>query len=569
MLLDHYGNTEYIRTDDQVKADERILGGLVKFSRYYILPAAVLVQFCSGSLYAWSVLNKPVDNLLFDNENANRASATFYIAIGFFGFGAAIFGPWIERNSPRRCSTVGTMLFAIGNMLAALALQYRQLWLLYVGYGMVTACGIGINYVTTTSIVQKWYPNSRGLAAGFAVCGFGGGALAFTKVRIMLYRSTSLPIMFVIEGALFFIIMFSSAQVFRAPPPGYYVNGLTLQEDSKGRVQRAFAPTDDVEKQANIKEGHHLSGSAMNGHNNNLMGGKSFASGMGDDSEFSHSPQSGTAAVMEEKPTIKITLIQALQSRDLWMLYYLFFANLVFGLVIISRLSPMVQDLFYSRNDDNFVPKNERADRAANIVMIDGMFNIAGRLILSTVSDYIGRKPTFMIMLCAQIIMIVCLPIAMHNGCYWAFLLTSWGATFFYGGGTGVMPAFIADMFGPGNVSACHGIIITAWSIGGIAGGFTFNAIYNSMMAHGYSVSDPYPYTVNLYWILAIKCVGIIILVLLRSKLRDRLFPAVPGQVLRTRLFGRMVRVIRKSKWRFKVEILSHEQEEVEWDDYL
>ncbi|KAI8868641.1 MFS general substrate transporter [Ramicandelaber brevisporus] len=520
----HYSKTKNVRSEAEIEADNRIFWGLLAFRRAFVVPVAVITQFCLGSLYSWSVLNKPIDGLIYGDEGKNRATITFFMAVGFFGTAAAVMGPWIERSSPRRPTTVGAALFFIGNMLSAIALRYKVIGLLFVSYGIIGACGLGISYVATASIVQKWYPKGRGLAAGLAVCGFGGGSLCFTKVRTAILVSQPLYMLFIIEGCMFGAIMLFTAQFLRLPPPGYNVDGLVLSKEDNVIANKTDSPAPEkIDEEKAIE---------------------------------SATADSNAAKSDNSTPIIKITLIQALTSYDFWILYFIFFANQFFGLVVISRLSNMAQDIF----------TNNKNSHAANLVVIVGLFNTFGRLGMATLSDWIGRKTTFMILLGSQICLVAGLSAAMHNDTWWAFLFCAWGAAFFYGGGFGTIPAFLADLFGPYNVSSCHGIILTAWSIGGVAGGLVFTAIYNNLKDSGpRPLNDPSLYTINIYWILALMALGFTGFLFLRAQLRDRLFPAVPGQLVRIRVFGRMIRVIKP----FKVEVLSKAQEDQEWEEYL
>ncbi|KAI8870442.1 MFS general substrate transporter [Ramicandelaber brevisporus] len=564
-LLKHYGNTEYIRSPEDIKADERVFGGLLPFSHHAIIPAAILTQFCCGTLYSWSAVSKWITlNLWPSDKLGNTATNVFFVSVGMFGITAAVMGPWIERSAPRRGASVGAMLFLLGNILTAVTFFAQQPWLLYLGYGVVGAAGLGISYVTTASVVQKWYPNARGLAAGFAVCGFGGGSLAFTKVRAIFINkffgsdvgdvyldpkfhdqiASSLGKTFLCEAAMFFMLMMLCGELFRAPPPGLNLNGVALQEDSKGRVYKALA-----------------------GKNSAPNGGAVELGKSAEDSEDT----------VDEKPTIKITLIQALTSRDFWMLYFIFFANQFFGLVVISRIGNICQEIFYlnPRSQEHYTDATRTTERlksyastqAATWVAVDGAFNIAGRVVMAGLSDHIGRKSAFVVMLTSQIILVaIGLPISLKNDSLFGFLVCAWVATFFYGGGFGVIPAFLADMFGPYNVSACHGLMLTAWSIGGIVGGLIMTNVVSRYQASSLLKSaDPEAYVINLYWIMAVMILGWFFLFFLRAMLRDRLFPAVPGQWLRLRIFGRMIRFIKP----FQIQVLSAAQEEAEWEEFL
>ncbi len=207
-------------------------------------------------------------------------------------------------------------------------------------------------------------------------------------------------------------------------------------------------------------------------------------------------------------------------------------------------------------------------DEAATIVSVNGALNLFGRLFFSTISDKIGRKACFLIMLSTQTIVVATFPLYTEHGIYWAFLVCMFALTMCYGGGFGVIPAFLADMFGSSNIGACHGIILTAWSIAGVGGGLTFTAIYNKQISYGWTISDAYPYIINAHWILAFVIAGLIAGIFVRTTLKDRLLPPVNGQWFRFRIFGKIVRIKRVSTFP-EMEILSSKEYDDEWDKYL
>ncbi|ORX90969.1 MFS general substrate transporter [Basidiobolus meristosporus CBS 931.73] len=496
-ILWHYGTTTSNRDPAQIER-ERFLVGNVPFNRWYLMPAAVVIQFCCGSLYAWSVFNDPIDNAIRPGSTEKMAPITFSIAVGVFGLSAATMGPWLERNGPKKAALLAATLFYLGNLVSALAVYLKLMWLLYIGFGIIGGFGLGLGYISPVSSLQKWFPDRRGLAAGFAVCGFGAGSIAIGKVILPLIAAVGLPLTFVILGSFYFVFMALAACIIRVPPPGYTV-----------------IATPAAEPEVNEKGG-----------------------------------------VVIQQPAIKLTLIESITSRDFILLYIVFFANAIFGLVVISRLANMITDLFgYDK------------DSAATIVSINGGFNLFGRIFFSTISDFVGRKTCFLSMLIIQIIVMATFSVITTTHTYWAFLLTMFALTACYGGGFGVIPAFLADMFGPSNIGACHGIILTAWSIAGVGGGLVFTAIYNNMLSSGLTKSNPQTYIVNVYWILIFVVIGFFAGVFVRTTMKDRLLPPVPGQIFRMRLFGKTVRLVNRDGLR--VETMTHEQEEVEWNQFL
>ncbi|RKP22370.1 oxalate/formate antiporter [Syncephalis pseudoplumigaleata] len=524
LIKRHYSGNELKRSDAQIERERTYFCG-VPFNRWSLFPAAVLTQFCCGSLYAWSVFNKPIDTIINGDPNADKAPITFYIAVGCFGLSSAIMGPWLERNGPRMGVLLGSTLFFLGNLLAALAIHVKHMWLVYVGYGLVAGFGLGLSYISPVSALQKWFPDHRGMASGFAVCGFGAGSIAIAKIPGPLSKAAGLPLTFVILGACYFVCMVFSAYILRIPPPDYAVKGVN-SEGEKADQPVASAPV--------MKE--QPSGAPAAGHY--------------------HAVDINEPKPSEPPTRIKLTLIESLTSREFLILYVVFFANSVFGLVAISRLNDMIVNYF-----------GKDADTASTIVSINGGVNLFGRLAFATVSDVFTRKICYVIMLSLQVIGLILLPIFTTHQVYPAFLVVIFIITACYGGGFGVIPAFLTDMFGSKNIGACHGVILTAWAIAGVAGGLIFTRVYqDQLISHGgtHTVNDPYSTNINVYWILAICIVGWIFILFSRTTVRDRLFPEAKGEIMRIRLFGRILRVSKSQG----IQYLSKAEEDRIWREY-
>ncbi|RKP26861.1 oxalate/formate antiporter [Syncephalis pseudoplumigaleata] len=512
----HYGNTKMVRTESEIENDRRIL--CFAFQRWMLLPAAFLVQFALGSIHAWSVFNQPIDKHIFNDPHRNRAPNAYLILIIFNGASACIMGPWLERHGPRSALAIGASLFAFGHLVTALAIHVRQISLVYIGYGVLTGSGLGLSYISPVSTLQKWFPDRRGFAAGFAVCGFGAGSMAFAKVPLPIMDAVGLPLTFVILGAVYFTIIISASRVLRVPPPDFSIRGI----DADGVAVDKYGATIEMQQ-----EGEKNGGS-------------------------SNDTNEKTAAVAE--PTrIHYTLIESLSSREYRLLYPAFLANCLLGLVAISRLSNMATDLFQVSRE-----------MGSNVVSGDGAFSILGRIMFAWLSDSFGRKRSMLLMMLTQIVCLVGMIFFAEYGHFWPFTIAIWVVTACFGGGFSVMPAMLTDLFGSKNVGGCHGVILTAWAIAGAAGGLIFTAIYDYLRTLGRSVSDPYIYNVNFYWVLAVCVTGLVIEFFLRISVRDRLFPPVPGQITQFRVGTRILRISTTRG----IEWLSRAVEDDEWYAY-
>ncbi|KAF9942372.1 hypothetical protein BGZ65_002494 [Modicella reniformis] len=526
-LTSYYGETKYNGTPQSIQRDRTIFNK--PFKRWYIAPAAMAFQAICGSVYAWSVFNRPIDVAIYGSDQ-KVAPITFYINIGCLGIAASLLGPWLERNGPRKAGTIGGTLFCFGHWIAALGIHFKSMPLVFFGYGVVSGLGLGLCYISPISALQKWFPEKKGFGAGLSVCGFGIGGLICAKIPLPLIKAIGLTRTFLVIGATYWVILMMCAFVFRFPPPE--------RTRTRGPIFRNGTVFITRKKQ---RYGY---GSANDE--------KTLPSMMGGDSKLA--PQNR----MEFEPAIDLTLREALTTYEYLGMYMMFLANLVSGLVILSRLADMVINVF-----------EKSPDTASTVVAINGGFNFVGRLMFSSLSDVIGRKPSYLVMLGTQVIILAILPLIFVTKNYWAFLLAIWTLTCAYGGGFGTIPAFIHDLFGMHNISGLHGILLTAWSIAGVGGGVLFTLIYNHLIrAHGYTASSPEVYNTNFYWLCACAAIGFVVLLFVRSNVRDRLLPRVSGEVTRLRLFGRILRVEKTGTFRVEIKYLRREEEEKEWGSF-
>ena len=154
------------------------------FSRWMVPPAALCVHLCIGQAYAFSVFNLPMTKLIGISKSAPNdwnipeLGWIFSIAIFFLGMSAAMFGRWVEEGGPRRAMFTAALCWSGGFILSAIGVYVHTLWLIYIGYGVLGGCGLGIGYISPVSTLIKWFPDRPGMATGMAILGFGGGAPA-------------------------------------------------------------------------------------------------------------------------------------------------------------------------------------------------------------------------------------------------------------------------------------------------------------------------------------------------------------------------------------------------------
>src|SRR6202046_5500236 len=127
---------------------DRTIGG-PGFSRWLVPPAALAVHLSIGQVYAFSVFKNPLVALHSADGsqwNLEEVGAIFSIAIVILGLSAALFGKWLEREGPRKAMFAAACCFGIGFQIAAAGASTHQLWLIYLGYGVIGGVGLGLGY---------------------------------------------------------------------------------------------------------------------------------------------------------------------------------------------------------------------------------------------------------------------------------------------------------------------------------------------------------------------------------------------------------------------------------------
>ena len=207
------------------------------YSRWMIPPAALCVHLCIGQAYAFSVFNLPMTKLLGVTQSApgdwklTELGWIFSIAMLFLGISSAVFGRWVEEGGPRKAMFTAALCWASGFLISALGVHLHTLWLIYLGYGVIGGCALGIGYISPVSTLMKWFPDRPGMATGMAIMGFGGGAMIASPLSVWLmskfHTTTDVGVFntFVVLGCVYLFFMMMGALIVRVPAEGWKPEG--------------------------------------------------------------------------------------------------------------------------------------------------------------------------------------------------------------------------------------------------------------------------------------------------------------------------------------------------------
>jgi MFS family permease len=230
------------------------------YSRWLVPPAALCVHLCIGQAYAFSVFNLPMTKLIGITESApgdwklTELGWIFSIAIVFLGLAAAFTGSWLDRVGPRKAMFTAALCFGGGFLISALGVYLHQLWIVYLGYGVIGGCGLGIGYISPVKTLITWFPDRPGMATGMAIMGFGGGALIASPLSVWLMQQFATPThvgvaeTFVVLGIVYLCFMMVGAIIVRVPAPGWAPKGYAAPAKPKKLVSDADVHVDQALK---------------------------------------------------------------------------------------------------------------------------------------------------------------------------------------------------------------------------------------------------------------------------------------------------------------------------------
>jgi MFS family permease len=226
------------------------------YSRWLIPPAALAIHLSIGMAYGFSVFWLPLSRAIGitaaapDDWKLSSLGWMYTLFFVMLGSSAAIFGAWVEREGPRKAAVVAACCWGGGFFISAAGVYLHQLWLLWLGSGVIGGCGLGLGYISPVSTLIKWFPDRRGMATGLAIMGFGGGAMIGTPLADLLMRQFATPSSvgvwqtFAVMGVIYFVAMMAGAFGYRLPPAGWKPHKWTPPQTSPERsaIRAQFVP---------------------------------------------------------------------------------------------------------------------------------------------------------------------------------------------------------------------------------------------------------------------------------------------------------------------------------------
>ncbi|MGV7215057.1 OFA family MFS transporter [Bradyrhizobium sp. UFLA05-112] len=448
------------------------------FNRWLVPPAALCIHLCIGMAYGFSVFWLPLSRAigltapkacpdislwqeLFTTTCDWKVASLGWMYTLFFvvlGVSAALWGGWLERVGPRKAGFVAALCWCGGLVLGAIGIYVHQLWIMWLGSGVIGGVGLGLGYISPVSTLVKWFPDRRGMATGMAIMGFGGGAMIGAPLANWLMDQFKSPTSvgvwetFLSMGAIYFVFMMIGAFRYRLPPTGWKPEGWTPPSEKKTMISE-----------------HH------------------------------------------------VHLDNAHKTPQFWLIWWVLCLNVSAGIGVIGMASPMLQEIFAGKliglpdvgfNALNPAQKAQIAAIAAGFAGLLSLFNIGGRFFWASLSDYIGRKNTYYTFFILGIVLYALAPTFAATGNKLLFVLGFGIILSMYGGGFATVPAYLADMFGTQFVGAIHGRLLTAWSTAGIIGPVVVNYLREFQLAAG--VPRDQLYNSTMYILCAMLIAGLI-----------------------------------------------------------
>ncbi|MBA6063514.1 OFA family MFS transporter [Pseudomonas mosselii] len=455
------------------------------FNRWLVPPAALAIHLCIGMAYGFSVFWLPLSQALGVSAPVACAADMGFVArlfsaecdwpismlswiytlfFVFLGCSAAVLGGWLEHAGPRKAGLVSALCWCGGLLISAIGVKTHQLWLMWLGSGVIGGIGLGLGYISPVSTLIKWFPDKRGMATGMAIMGFGGGAMVGAPLATALMGHFSSPTevgvwqSFVAMAAIYFVFMTAGALAYRVPPTGWKPEGWT--------------------------------------------------------------PPAKKANAMVTDRHVHVSV--AWKTPQFALVWLVLCLNVSAGIGILGMASPLLQEVFAGKllgNELTFSELNaaqlaQIAAIAAGFTGLLSLFNIGGRFFWASFSDYIGRKNTYFAFFALGVGLYSLVPNMGHIGNVALFVAAFCIILSMYGGGFATVPAYLADLFGTQMVGAIHGRLLTAWAAAGVLGPVLITYLREAQLAAG--VERAAAYDMTLYILAGLLVLGFICNMLVR-----------------------------------------------------
>lgn len=455
------------------------------FNRWLVPPAALAIHLCIGMAYGFSVFWLPLSQAigitapvacspdlgfiarLFSADCDWQISMLSWIYTLFFvflGCSAAVLGGWLEHAGPRKAGLVSALCWCGGLVISAIGIKTHQLWMMWLGSGVIGGIGLGLGYISPVSTLIKWFPDKRGMATGMAIMGFGGGAMVGAPLATALMghfangHEVGVWQSFIAMAAIYFVFMTAGALAYRVPPTGWKPEGWT--------------------------------------------------------------PPAKKANAMVTDRHVHVSV--AWKTPQFALVWLVLCLNVSAGIGILGMASPLLQEVFGGKllgNDLSFSELNaaqlaQIAAIAAGFTGLLSLFNIGGRFFWASFSDYIGRKNTYFAFFALGVGLYTLVPNMGHIGNVALFVAAFCIILSMYGGGFSTVPAYLADLFGTQMVGAIHGRLLTAWAAAGVLGPVLITYLREAQLAAG--VPRAAAYDMTLYILAGLLVLGFICNLLVR-----------------------------------------------------
>ncbi|MBT6211044.1 MAG: OFA family MFS transporter [Woeseia sp.] len=456
------------------------------YNRWRVPPVSIAIHLCIGSVYAWSIYNPPLTQALgvvgsaADDWVLSDVVWIFTVAIVFLGVSAAFAGKWLEKVGPRTVGVVAACCWGGGYLVGGLGILTHQLWLVYLGYGAIGGVGLGLGYVSPVSTLIRWFPDRRGMAAGMAIMGFGGGAMIGAPLKEYFLKFYYQAPEFL--GAIDQVQLVTEA-------------GKRFAESAGSLREVVVVGANDIAGMlVPGPEGVYVVGTGQSGAAETfftlgliylvvmLIAAMSYripAEGWVPDGWV---PPDEDHSARKMISTGHVHIDEALKTRQFYQLWIVLCFNVTAGIGVLGVAKTMITEIFGTT-----LPDIVDGAFAATYVIMISVFNMVGRFLWASTSDYIGRRNTYWIFFALGIALYVTIPysaqqVSVQPAVVW--LVYFYAATMIiftmYGGGFATIPAYLADVFGTRYVGGIHGRLLTAWSTAGVLGPLAITSLRES-----------------------------------------------------------------------------------------